>query len=95
MKHNHRFFSNKDCMFFPCHTMTACNTKSEDAFNCLFCYCPLYPLGEDCGGTFTWAIHEDIKIKLCTDCHLPHVPENYDLITGKLTEEAISALFQK
>lgn len=89
MEHNHRFFSNKSCMFFPCHTQ-----GDEDAFNCLFCYCPLYPLGEDCGGIFTWVEHEDIKIKLCTDCHLPHTPEYYDVITSKLSEDNISAMFR-
>ena len=89
MQHNHKFFSNKDCMFFPCHA------QPDGDFNCLFCYCPLYPLGEDCGGVFTWAVHEDIKIKICSDCPLPHMPENYDLVTGKLTEEAITSLFKR
>ena len=88
MEHNHRFFSNKSCMFFPCH-----NAPEEDEFNCMFCYCPLYPL-KDCGGIFTWVEHEDTKIKLCTDCHLPHTPEYYDVVTHKLSEENISAMFK-
>ena len=42
---NYAFFQNKDCEYFPCH-------KCADAenFNCLFCYCPLYALGDECGG---------------------------------------------
>ena len=87
MEHSHRFFSNEKCMFFPCHP------NMEGEYNCLFCYCPLYFLGEECGGDYRWAVHENIKIKICSDCTLPHLPENYDLITGKLTEEAISAVF--
>jgi len=88
MKHSHRFFSNKDCMFYPCHEVP------DGEFNCLFCYCPLYPLGEKCGGIFTWAIHEDIKIKLCNDCHLPHTPEYFDTVMNLLNEENISKMFR-
>ena len=39
------FFQNTNCEYFPCHQ----TNKTED-FNCLFCYCPLYALGERCGG---------------------------------------------
>ena len=88
MESSHKFFSNEKCMFFPCHS------QPEGDFNCLFCYCPLYFFGDKCGGTFTWVKHEDIIIKLCTECHMPHMPENYDMITGKLTEEAISEFFK-
>ena len=90
MEHNHRFFSNKSCMFFPCHS-----APEEDKFNCMFCYCPLYPLGEDCGGVFTWVEHENIRIKLCTDCPLPHTPENYDMVVGKLSEEVLTEMNTK
>ena len=44
---NYKFFQHKACEFFPCH-----ETKDIDNFNCLFCYCPLYALGENCGGNF-------------------------------------------
>ena len=40
------FFQNTACENFPCH-----ETKFPERFNCLFCYCPLYALGKDCGGT--------------------------------------------
>lgn len=45
---NYRFFNHSACEFYPCHDMPA-----ED-LNCLFCFCPLYRLGEDCGGNFTY-----------------------------------------
>ena len=41
------FFQNRDCEYFPCHQNANPNT-----FSCLFCYCPLYALGEHCGGNF-------------------------------------------
>ena len=43
------FFQHTRCEFFPCHK----TAKPED-FNCLFCYCPLYALGDKCGGNFTY-----------------------------------------
>ena len=30
------FFQNRPCEYFPCH-----KGIPEEAFNCLFCYCPL------------------------------------------------------
>ena len=44
------FFRHEACEFFPCHP-----TDDPEDFNCLFCYCPLYALGEGCGGRFTYA----------------------------------------
>jgi fumarate hydratase subunit alpha len=85
MENNQRFFSNKTCMFFPCHDLT-----DDNQLNCLFCYCPLYPLGENCGGFFTWARHENIKVKLCANCTFPHRAENYDAIMDKLTPENLT-----
>ena len=43
------FFSHKKCEYFPCH-----KGADPEEFNCLFCYCPLYALGKDCGGNFTY-----------------------------------------
>ena len=68
------FFCNRDCKYFPCHTI-----DGED-FNCLFCFCPLYRF-DDCGGTFEYSKK---GIKMCMDCTLPHRPENYDLIIDRL-----------
>jgi len=88
MENSHKFFSNKSCIHFPCHDMP------EDAnLNCLFCYCPLYPLGTECGGVFKWVEFENIKMKLCMDCTIPHLPNNYDYVINKLTDENISKMF--
>ena len=43
------YFSHKKCEYFPCHK----GADPED-FNCLFCYCPLYALGDKCGGNFKY-----------------------------------------
>ena len=37
------FFANRECEYFPCH-----KGADPENFNCLFCYCPLYALGEEC-----------------------------------------------
>jgi len=80
MKNSHRFFSNSECKFHPCHTM-----PDGGEFNCLFCYCPLYLLGDRCGGKFSY--FGEKRIKNCMDCHLPHIPEYYDTIITKLRVE--------
>lgn len=77
MENNHRFFNNHNCKHFPCH-----KHPRKDEFNCLFCYCPLYGLGDKCGGNFEYAKN----IKTCAGCHLPHVPEYYDTVVFKLKE---------
>ena len=41
-KNSCHFYANRDCEYFPCHTVA-----DPDNFNCLFCYCPLYALGKD------------------------------------------------
>ena len=42
-------------------------------------------LGPDCGGNFRYT---EKGIKDCTNCLIPHLPENYGLITGKYKEIA-------
>ncbi|HCC36248.1 MAG TPA: metal-binding protein [Treponema sp.] len=84
IKNNYRFFSNCHCKYFPCHTGP--ELAAADAFNCLFCFCPLYMLGDKCGGNFKYSGEK--KIKNCEDCHLPHLPEYYDVIISKLKEAA-------
>lgn len=49
LSNNYEFFSHTSCEFFPCHP-----TQNPEDFNCLFCYCPLYLMGETCGGNFTY-----------------------------------------
>ena len=78
MKQNdYSYFQNRQCKYFPCH-----KTSSED-FNCLFCYCPLYALGDRCGGNYRYT---DKGIKDCTLCLRPHCRENYSDICRKLGE---------
>lgn len=74
------FFSHKECEYFPCH-----KGADPEEFNCLFCYCPLYALGKDCGGNFTYT---ENGYKDCTNCLVPHKRKNYGYITGKYQELA-------
>ncbi len=69
-----KFFENKKCEFYPCH-------KGVEKFNCMFCYCPLYPL--DCGGNYVLTN----GVKDCSNCILPHKAENYDYIINKLSKK--------
>lgn len=78
MSENYKFFNHKNCEFFPCH-----KTSKPDEFNCLFCYCPLYALGKNCGGNFKYT---DKGIKDCSSCLLPHNKSNYDYIMGKFQD---------
>lgn len=73
---SYRFFQNKDCAYFPCH-----KCGEEEHFNCLFCYCPLYALGDKCGGAFTYT---EQGIKDCSRCLTPHRSESYDEIMEKI-----------
>ena len=72
------FVCHKTCEYFPCH-----KTEDKDNFNCLFCYCPLYALGDACGGNFRFT---EKGVKDCTNCLLPHVRKNYGYVTGKYSE---------
>lgn len=78
MSDNYKFFSHKECEYFPCHKV-----KDTESFNCLFCYCPLYALGNKCGGNFRY---NDRGIKDCTGCILPHKKESYEYIVEKFGE---------
>lgn len=80
MKNDHSFFQNSQCEYFPCHKV-----KDSESFNCLFCYCPLYALGENCGGNFKYL---DNGIKDCSACLVPHSPSGYDYINSKFPEIA-------
>ena len=51
----------------------------------LFCYCPLYALGDKCGGNFRY---NEKGFKDCTNCQLPHKRKNYGYVTGKYQELA-------
>ena len=75
---SYKFFNHAGCEYFPCHP-----TKDRNNFNCLFCYCPLYPMGRECGGNY---VYMENGIKDCSGCMLPHRRENYDLVMGKLMQ---------
>lgn len=76
IKNNFKFFQNRDCAYFPCHSI------DEDKLNCLFCYCPLYALGDGCGGT---PVFLENGIKSCEHCIAPHNGEQgWDFVSGKL-----------
>ena len=74
----HDRFQNKACEYFPCH-----EKADPESFSCLFCFCPLYALGDRCGGNFHYT---EQGIKDCSSCLRPHRPENYDDICEKLKE---------
>ena len=74
------FFNNHECEYFPCH-----QTDDPDAFNCLFCYCPLYMLGERCGGDFRYI---ENGIKDCSACLIPHQKDAAAYICSRFPEIA-------
>lgn len=84
MKH-YQFFQNRDCEYFPCH-----KGIGEETFNCLFCFCPLYCLGEACGGSFRYT---ENGMKDCSNCIRPHIRENYEQIMKKM--DAVMELVRK
>lgn len=72
------FFQHKQCEYFPCH-----RGADPETFSCLFCYCPLYCLGENCGGNFRYT---ENGIKDCSNCLKPHRRENYEKMTETMKE---------
>ena len=84
MKH-YQFFQNRECEYFPCHAGV-----TEEDFNCLFCYCPLYTLGAKCGGIFTYT---ETGVKSCEGCNFPHKRDNYAAVLKRFPE--LSALAAK
>ena len=64
------FYQNKECEYFPCH-----KGADPETFSCLFCFCPLYALGEQCGGSCTYT-EQGIK----DAPQLPAAPQ-----TGRMT----------
>ena len=77
MKNCYRFFQNTECEYFPCHKVA-----DPEKFNCMFCYCPLYALGDNCGGNFTYT---ENGVKDCSACLVPHRPDSYDHVTSKFS----------
>lgn len=77
------FFQHQQCEYFPCHP-----TDRPEDFNCLFCFCPLYTLGEDCGGDYTYTAK---GVKDCSRCLFPHQREHYAAVTGRFSQLAALA----
>lgn len=75
---NYDFFQNTKCEYFPCH-----KTNDLQNFSCLFCYCPLYALGDQCGGNFTYM---QSGVKDCSACLRPHKRENYESISREMAK---------
>jgi len=75
MSQEYSYFSHKKCEYFPCH-----KGADPENFNCLFCYCPLYVLGDKCGGNFRYT---EKGRKDCTNCLFPHRRENYKAVIGR------------
>lgn len=71
------FFQHRECEYFPCH-----KGADPETFSCIFCYCPLYALGDRCGGDFKYT---ERGIKDCSDCLRPHRRENYTAVTKQLS----------
>ena len=82
---HYEFFQNTKCEYFPCH-----KGVDRETFNCLFCYCPLYALGDKCGGSFSYTQQ---GIKDCSRCIKPHRRENYQAILEKM--DAVMELAKK
>lgn len=77
MKENSaKYFSNRACQYFPCH-----KAENTEDFNCLFCYCPLYALGDRCGGNFRYT---DKGVKDCTNCAIPHGEGGYEYVMAHI-----------
>ena len=72
------FFQHRQCEYFPCHA-----GADPKTFSCLFCYCPLYCLGENCGGNFQYTAS---GIKDCQHCLRPHRRENCESICKQMAQ---------
>jgi Zn-finger protein len=54
----------KECPYYPCHDLAD--------MDCEYCYCPLYDLGDKCGGNYVILSN---GIKDCSHCNRPHTAE--------------------
>jgi Zn-finger protein len=87
MPNNHKFFENKNCIYYPCH-------KDIDKVNCLFCFCPLFNTNQ----CHVLKIFKKDKRSVCEGCSFPHIPKNYDELMRKLrkiNEEYLHILRKK
>ena len=76
MENSFKYFENRDCKYYPCH-------EGMEHMNCLFCYCPLYALGDKCGGNFRYS---EKGTKVCTGCIFPHIRGNFGKVIDRYPE---------
>ncbi len=81
MKNSYRFFSNRECEYYPCH-------EGIEEMNCLFCYCPFY-VKDKCPGKPKYVESSGSTIKDCSSCIFPHLPESYDVILAWITKQGV------
>lgn len=82
MENSYRFFANRDCQYYPCHS-------GIEEMNCLFCYCPFY-LASKCPGKPEYLkLKEGGVVKDCTNCTFPHEKESYDIIIKWLSKQSV------
>jgi len=72
---NYEFSQNRKCEYFPCH-----KGVNEENFNCLFCYCPLYMLKDECGGDFK----KTNGFKDCSGCTKTHSSGGYKFVMSRM-----------
>lgn len=77
---HYSYFQNRECEYFPCHA-----GADPENFSCIFCYCPLYALGDRCGGAYKYT---ESGFKDCSGCQIPHKRENYGRILSHYGEIA-------
>lgn len=83
VENSFRFFNNKDCKYMPCH-----HDIDAENINCMFCYCPMNQY-DDCLGNPRYIDKNDgRRVKDCSSCCFPHVPENYDAVIDFLKKKS-------
>ena len=77
MKNSSSYFKNEECEYFPCHK------GDTEYFNCMFCHCPLFALGDKCGGNF---VYIEGGIKDCSNCNIPHTEAGLQHVRSRLRQ---------
>jgi Zn-finger protein len=71
--HDHTYFENRSCIFFPCHPE---EDIVKEGFNCMFCRCPYYNKATCPGIESGVATILENGCKDCTNCAYNHKYEN-------------------
>ena len=78
MKNNSKYFKNSECEYFPCHKVDG------DYFNCMFCCCPLFVLGDKCGARLSYGG----KFEIYDGATLETIAPEYDIPNMYLLEDS-------